>query len=316
MSPVRKISSPSEMFDIFLAPRESGKFRILSSECTLDIGVRSGYVVEARLNGEIIDDPVDIVGLVASILTRGDAVVEFVDSKVKVSDPVLPLDLLILYVATILDEMVYFREELPSDDLFVRVKGIPENISDLSGKFIKYVAKRFGVGMWVPIKRIPLSSCFNGDFVRYMVLIALQEYPDLLEIRRQQERRYNMQSRLHELLKKLVEESPDTIGVVVATPDGLPIAYYSSYSYDPEIQAAISSAIVALSESSVRDADLGNTSEILIVADKGKIFLYPLGDLVMGILTDKDANTGLIFMKVRKALDDIREAAAKETEMI
>jgi len=117
-----------------------------------------------------------------------------------------------------------------------------------------------------------------------------------------------MQSKLHELLKKLVEESPDTIGVVVATPDGLPIAYYSSY--------AISSAIVALSESSVRDADLGNTSEILIVADKGKIFLYPLGDLVMGILTDKDANTGLIFMKVRKALDDIREAAAKETEMI
>ncbi len=316
MSSGGRTFNASEMFDIFLAPRESGKFRISSSECTLDIGVRSGYIVEASLNGETIDDPVDIVGLMSSILTREEAFIEFINEEVKVSEAILPLDLLVLYVATILDEMVYFGDELPSDDLFIRVRGIPENISDLPGKFIKYIAKRFGVGMWVPIKRVPLSSCFNGDFVRYMVLVTLKEYPDFLEVRQQPERRYDMQSKLHELLKKLVEESPDTIGVVVATPDGLPIAYYSSYNYDPEIQAAISSAIVALSESSVRDADLGNTSEILIVADKGKIFLYPLGDLVMGILTDKDANTGLIFMKVRKALDDIREAAAKETEMI
>ncbi len=303
-----------EFFDALLSGRE-GVMNLSGGGCDVRIWTHGGYVLRVSVNGEDVYDEIDIVGVLVSTLRGKDVSVEFKSVPVDVREPLILNDLLLLYVAKVLDEMEHYTDELPPEEALLRVTALPDDPSDLYGRFIRYLAKRFGVGRWFPLKRVPLSSCFNSDFVRYVVMMTSREYPDLLEIRETTPRRYNMQGKLQELLKRLVEDSPDIIGVVVATMDGLPISHYSSYAYDPEIQAAISSAIVALSESSVRDADLGNTSEILIVADKGKVFMYPLGDLVLGVLADKDANTGMIFMKVRKALEDIQDAALKEIEI-
>ena len=302
------------VFDLLIKGDE-GVLKLSGEGCDVRVRTRGGYVFGASINGREVLHEIELIGALISILKWGNVKVEFENAPINAEKPIILNDLLVLYVAKVLDEMDYYTNELPPEDALLKVIALPENPSDIHGRFVRYLAKRFGVGMWFPIRRVPLSSCFSSDFVRYAVMMALREYPDLLEITESTPRRYDMQGKLQELLKRLVEDSPDIIGVVVATMDGLPISHYSSYAYDPEIQAAISSAIVTLSESSVRDADLGNTSEILIVADKGKVFMYPLGDLVLGVLADKDANTGMIFMKVRKALDDIQSAALKEIEI-
>ena len=305
----------TEVLDVLLNAGE-GTFRVSDGDCELLLGVRGGYVRRFSLNGRDVMDPLDMVVFLAGVLRRDGVKVEALGGKVSGDEPLVPLDLLLIHVSTVIDEVEHFRPALPPPDTLLRVKEIPEGKADLPSNFVRYVARRFGVGMWVPIKRLFVPSrCLEEELVRYLVLTALKEMPELVEVRYFDERRDNMQGRLHELLKRLVEESPDIIGVVVATMDGLPISHYSTYTYDPEIQAAISSAIVALSESSVRDADLGETSEILIVAEKGKVFLYPLGDLVLGVLADRDANTGMIFMKVRRALNAIQEAALKEIDI-
>ena len=304
--------STDTVFDLLLRGEE-GALSLSGGGCEIRVWVRGGYVFAASVNGEAVEDEITLIGAFVSALKGGIERVEFENVPVEGDDPIVPLDLLVLYAATMMDEIEHYRKELPPEKALLRITGLPDRTSDgLHARFLRYLARRFGLGVWFPIRRVLGSSCFNPDFVRYAVMLILREYPDLVELRETTERRYAMQGKLQELLRKLVEDSPDIIGVVVATMDGLPISHYSSYTYDPEMQAAISSAIVALSESSVRDADLGDTSEILIVADKGKVFLYPLGDLVLGVLANKDANTGMIFMKVRKALDNIQAAAMRE----
>ncbi len=295
---------------------DEGTFKVSDGDCELLLEVKGGYVRRFSLNGDDVMDLMDMVVFMASMLRRDGVKVEALGGEVNGDDPLVPLDLLLIHVSTVIDEVEHFRPALPPPDTLLRIKGIPEGRADLPSNFIRYVVRKFGAGMWVPIKRLFVPSrCLEEELVRYLVLLILQEMPELVEVMHFDERKNNMQGKLHELLKRLVEESPDIIGVVVATMDGLPISHYSTYTYDPEIQAAISSAIVALSESSVRDADLGETSEILIVAEKGKVFLYPLGDLVLGVLADRDANTGMIFMKVRRALNAIQEAALKEIDI-
>ncbi len=268
--------------------------------------VKGGRIVGGRKGNRRLRDAVEMVDAVVRVLRGGGVNVSVEEVRDIAGEGGIPAEALALHVAAVMDEIEHFKGRGPFHHTFVRVKSLPDRVKSVQERFVVDLANRFGVGVWIPVQK--LLEDMDADFVGYLLRTAPRE---ILE----EKRRYGMQGRLYDLLKKLVEDSPDIIGVVVSTFDGLPISFYSTYSYDPDIQAAISSAIVTLSENSVRDADLGDVSEILIVADKGKIFLYPMGDMVLGVLADRNANTGMIFMKARKALDEIREAAFKETEL-
>ncbi len=93
--------------------------------------------------------------------------------------------------------------------------------------------------------------------------------------------------------------------MVISTPDGLTYAYYSDRAFDPDMVSAIIASMYVLARKSGRSADMGDPKEISVHLEEGSLYIFPLGDLILGVETLPGVMTGMVLMNARKMLKEL-----------
>lgn len=118
------------------------------------------------------------------------------------------------------------------------------------------------------------------------------------------------------LLHELVEESSDIVGALVTSSDGHAWGQVLPPGFDGKRFAAMSSALMALSDTLAREAKKGQTVNVMIEGMEGNIYVLHAGkNLSLTVFTNIKPNLGLTLAQARRAVDRIviqaREAAER-----
>lgn len=118
------------------------------------------------------------------------------------------------------------------------------------------------------------------------------------------------------LLKELVEESSDIVGALVTSSDGHAWGQVLPPGFDGKRFAAMSSALMALSDTLAREAKKGQTVNVMVEGMEGNIYVLHSGkNLSLTVFTNIKPNLGLTLAQARRAADRIviqaREAAER-----
>ncbi len=123
-------------------------------------------------------------------------------------------------------------------------------------------------------------------------------------------------SQMNVLLHELVEESSDIVGALVTSSDGHAWGQVLPPGFDGKRFAAMSSALMALSDTLAREAKKGPTVNVMVEGMEGNIYVLHAGkNLSLTVFTNIKPNLGLTLAQARRAVDRIviqaREAAER-----
>jgi predicted regulator of Ras-like GTPase activity (Roadblock/LC7/MglB family) len=110
-----------------------------------------------------------------------------------------------------------------------------------------------------------------------------------------------------ERLRQFVADTEGVMGVVISTPEGLTYAYYSDRVFDHEMVSAIIASMYSLAKKSGRSADMGKPKEISVHLEEGSLYVFPLGELILGVETLPGVLTGMVLTNARRMLKDLEE---------
>lgn len=118
------------------------------------------------------------------------------------------------------------------------------------------------------------------------------------------------------MLQELVEESSDIVGALVTSSDGHAWGQVLPVGFDGRRFAAMSSALMALSDTLAREAKKGQTVNVMIEGMEGNIYVLHAGNkLSLTVFTNIKPNLGLTLAQARRAADRIvvqaRDVAGK-----
>ena len=121
---------------------------------------------------------------------------------------------------------------------------------------------------------------------------------------------------MSELLHELVDESSDIVGALVTSSDGHAWGQVLPPGFDGKRFAAMSSALMALSDTLAREAKKGPTVNVMVEGMEGNIYVLHAGkNLSLTVFTNIKPNLGLTLAQARRAADRIviqaREAAER-----
>lgn len=121
---------------------------------------------------------------------------------------------------------------------------------------------------------------------------------------------------LNGLLQELIDESSDILGALVTSSDGHAWGQILPPGFDGKRFAAMSSALMALSDTLAREARKGPTVNVMIEGMEGNIYVLHAGkNLSLTVFTNIKPNLGLTLAQARRAVDRIviqaREAAGR-----
>jgi predicted regulator of Ras-like GTPase activity (Roadblock/LC7/MglB family) len=101
---------------------------------------------------------------------------------------------------------------------------------------------------------------------------------------------------------------PELKGIVLASNDGLPIAYPLSNCEDSSRLAVIASALSKLGRRISDSIGMGVLCEVSVQAAEGALFAYSAGpQAVLVVITHQVANVGWIHLKSRSAAKEIAD---------
>lgn len=126
----------------------------------------------------------------------------------------------------------------------------------------------------------------------------------------------DFRAQMDTLLHELVEESSDIVGALVTSSDGHAWGQVLPPGFDGKRFAAMSSALMALSDTLAREAKKGPTVNVMIEGMEGNIYVLHAGkNLSLTVFTNIKPNLGLTLAQARRAVDRIviqaREAAER-----
>lgn len=111
---------------------------------------------------------------------------------------------------------------------------------------------------------------------------------------------------ISKLLKNLSTTTPDIEAAAVVDNDGLLIASALPGDIEEDRVAAMSAALLGMSERIVRELGRGNFSLVMIRGTEGFTILARCGsEAVLTVLATSSAKLGLIFLDVTRAAKDI-----------
>jgi len=121
---------------------------------------------------------------------------------------------------------------------------------------------------------------------------------------------------LKSLLVDLVEESSDILGALITSSDGHAWAEVMPNNLDSNRFAAMSSALLALSDTLAREAAKGPTNNVLIEGAQGNIYVLHAGkSMSLTVFTAASPSFGLTLAQARRTVEKIvlyaRDAAQK-----
>lgn len=107
------------------------------------------------------------------------------------------------------------------------------------------------------------------------------------------------------LIQTLRQSVPEISGVIVASLDGLPIAYEG---VEPNRAAAMAATALGLSKRILSTTGQGNVEEGTIRGSEGYFIIYQVGDkAVLGVVVPKNINLGLVHLEARDLAKRLEE---------
>lgn len=108
------------------------------------------------------------------------------------------------------------------------------------------------------------------------------------------------------ILDSLLETTDDIRGAIVSSVDGLSRAQRLASDMDEHRFAAMSSALLALSDNLAKESKKGRSENVLIEGSHGKIFiLHASPTLLLTVFTREGANLGMSLAYARQTTEEI-----------
>ena len=115
-----------------------------------------------------------------------------------------------------------------------------------------------------------------------------------------------IQAKINHILDAVMSDYTEIKGAIVSGSDGLAWAERLQEGFDQARFAAMSSALLGLSDNVVKEAHSGSVKNVLIQSDDGNIFVLHAGDnLLLTVFCKASANLGLSLAHASKAAGDI-----------
>lgn len=118
-----------------------------------------------------------------------------------------------------------------------------------------------------------------------------------------------MRAKLNLLLKTLLANCSDIRGAMVGSSDGIAWAYAfpNDRNFDAARFAAMSSALLALSDSIIREAQNGTIKNVLLENEGGNIFIMHAGNkLLLTVFAKPNVNLGMSLAHAKQTAEDIK----------
>lgn len=113
-------------------------------------------------------------------------------------------------------------------------------------------------------------------------------------------------------LEQLLEMVPAIIGAFLATDDGFELTHeVSGTELEPARLAAMCSSMIALSHALVHESDLGESENLIIEAQQGKILLLTIASqpkLSLTVIARPSATLGQVLVHSKFCAEAIRQA--------
>ncbi len=107
-------------------------------------------------------------------------------------------------------------------------------------------------------------------------------------------------------LNQMQMSSPDIEASAVVSVDGLTIASALPHGVEEDRVSAMSAAMLSLGERIAGELGRGSLEQIYIKGNQGFVVLMSVGnDAVLTVLAREQAKLGLIFLDIRRAVDDL-----------
>ena len=109
-----------------------------------------------------------------------------------------------------------------------------------------------------------------------------------------------------ERLRELQASSPDIEASAVVSVDGLSIASSLPQDVEEDRVSAMSAAMLSLGERIASELGRGTLNQVYIKGENGFVILTDIGEeAVLTALAHRDAKLGLIFLDMRRAVEDL-----------
>lgn len=110
------------------------------------------------------------------------------------------------------------------------------------------------------------------------------------------------------ILKELQKGTPDIEASAIVSVDGLIMASALPQDVEEDRVAAMSAAMLSLGERTAQELNRGKLDQVFIHGQEGYVLLMNAGeDAVLTTLVTKDAKLGLIFLDMKRAVDELEK---------
>lgn len=124
-----------------------------------------------------------------------------------------------------------------------------------------------------------------------------------------------MGSRFDYILKKLLRAVPEIKAAAIVSAEGLPIASVLPQGVDETKFAAMTAALVLLSEKAVIEMGKGDFDQVYVKGREGYLLVMQVGpDMVLMLSTTKDVRIGLILLECRRVCENISRLLSGDFE--
>ncbi|MHA1195239.1 MAG: roadblock/LC7 domain-containing protein [Promethearchaeota archaeon] len=113
---------------------------------------------------------------------------------------------------------------------------------------------------------------------------------------------------LDDLLKKLLGAIPEVKAAAIVSAEGLPIASALPQGVDETRIAAMTAALLSLSERAIIEMNKGNFEQLFIKGSDGYLLVLQAGpNAVLTVSTTSDVRLGLILLDCRRTCEKIAQ---------
>ena len=111
---------------------------------------------------------------------------------------------------------------------------------------------------------------------------------------------------LDDILKKLLAAIPEVKAAAIVSAEGLPIASALPQGIDETRIAAMTAALLSLSERAVIEMEKGEFEQLYVRGNEGYLLVLQAGpNAVLTVSTTKDVRLGLIFLDCKRTTEKI-----------
>lgn len=113
---------------------------------------------------------------------------------------------------------------------------------------------------------------------------------------------------INEILRFMHSGTPDVEGCAVVSEDGLMIASAFPQHIDEGRIAGMTSTLLSLGGRTAQELERGTLEQVFVKGDRGYVIVQQASEgTVLVVLTSEDAKLGLVFLDMRRAVEQIRK---------